>query len=73
MTACLKKKLQCNLIKVRPLFSLSHIEGLNLVRLITVLSSNHLHILFGNSYKLCVWGNILFNFVYVVRKNSLTQ
>ena len=27
----------------------------------------------GNSYKLRVWGNILINFVYVVRKNSLTQ
>ena len=68
-TVCLKKKYSAIC-----LFTLSHIEGLTLVRLITVLSQNiSSKYLSGNSYKLSVWGNILINFVYVVRKNSLTQ
>lgn len=63
-TACLKKKtLQCNL----SIYAIAH-RGSDSSQIDYSAQSNH-----RNSYKLRVWGNILINFVYVVRKNSLTQ
>ena len=62
-TACLKKKLQCNL----SIYAIAY-RGSDFSQIDYSAQSNH-----RNSYKLRVWGNILINFVYVVRKHSLTQ
>ena len=58
-----EKKIQCNL----SIYAIAY-RGSDFSQIDYSAQSKSSKYLSGNSYKLRVWGNILINFVYVVRK-----